>query len=208
MSFWGGLSVHPSVGAVPSAREGGLRHSSTNKLVFTAAFSPCTDSSGGEGGSCNQSDLPQPSYLLPSPSTLSTLKYPCPCGPNSTSPFITFPYSTAWVSGSGRGPTCSGLGCRRKLEGKEPRDPGESFLKTPAGHCGLGLSPVGGECLYHMLMWAWFPSCVRCQGEGPPQPWLTAATPRPVLGCRHLGVDTKDLFCHIIPPFAFKNHIF
>ena len=138
----------------------------------------------------SQSDLPQPSYLLSSPSTLSTLKYPLPCGPKPTSPFITFPYSTARVSGSGRARTCPGLGCRRKLEGKEPRDPGESVLKFPAGHRGLRLvrgklSPVGGEWLHHMLMWAWFPSCVRCRGG--PQSWLTAANPRPVFGCGHQG---------------------
>lgn len=46
---------------------------------------------------------------------------------------------------------CPGLG-GRKLEGKDPRDPGESLLKAPAGHSGLQL--VGGklhpfgECLH------------------------------------------------------------
>lgn len=49
---------------------------------------------------------------------------------------------------------CPGLGGRRKLEGKEARDPRESFLKVPGGHSGLGLvggkqHPFGGEWLDH-----------------------------------------------------------
>lgn len=40
------------------------------------------------------------------------------------------------------------------MEGKKPRDPGESLLKAPAGHAGLRLvggklRPFGGEWLDH-----------------------------------------------------------
>lgn len=174
MSFWG--SVCPSLCwccalGCPREREDSAAAPPIN-LCLSAVSVPVLTHQERHRESRSQSDLPQPSYLLPSPSTLSTLKYPFPCGPKLTSPFITLPYSTAWVSGSGRACTCPGLGCRRKLEGKEPRDPGESVLKSPAGHRGLRLvrgklSPVGGEWLHHMLMWARFPSCVRRQGRAP-----------------------------------------
>lgn len=126
------LSVHPSVGAVPSAvpERGRLRRSSANKLVSTAPLSPVPTPREGDvelviwelRESLCQSDLAQLPCPLPSPSTLKDLLQCC-VGRNppvSLLPSPTWQHGV-WVLDTGGHPHILGLvvGERQMVRGQE-----------------------------------------------------------------------------------------
>lgn len=146
------LSVHPSVGAVPSAvpERGRLRRSSTNKLVSTAPLSPVPAPREGDvesviwelRESLGQSDLARPPCLLPSPSTFKDLLQ-CHVGRNPPVSLLPSPswQHGIWVLDTGGHPHILGLvvGESQMARGQEiPESHSDGWL------VGRKLWPCGG----------------------------------------------------------------